>query len=42
MEIPTLVLLPSAICLGVIGGMMGAFFININTRMAVVRKKLLT
>lgn len=41
MEIPTLVLLPATIGLGIIGGMMGAFFINVNTRMAVLRKKLL-
>jgi H+/Cl- antiporter ClcA len=34
--------MPAAICLGIIGGLMGAFFINVNTRMAVVRKKLLT
>jgi hypothetical protein len=34
--------MPASIGLGVIGGLMGAFFININTRMAVVRKYLLT
>lgn len=40
-DIPTLVLMPASICLGIIGGLMGAFFINVNTRMAVLRKKLL-
>ena len=34
--------MPGAIVLGVVGGMLGALFINVNTRMAVVRKKLLT
>ena len=33
--------MPGAIVLGIIGGMMGAFFINVNTRMAVLRKKIL-
>ena len=38
---PTLILMPGAIVLGIVGGMMGALFINVNTRMATLRKKLL-
>jgi H+/Cl- antiporter ClcA len=34
-------LMPGAIFLGIVGGMMGSFFINVNTRMANLRKKLL-
>lgn len=34
-------LVPAAIILGVIGGMLGAAFININTRAGTVRKKCL-
>lgn len=33
--------MPGAIILGVLGGMMGALFINVNTRMAYLRKKIL-
>ena len=40
--IPTLILLPAAVILGVGGGCLGSLFINVNTRMAGVRKKLLT
>jgi H+/Cl- antiporter ClcA len=40
--IPTLVLLPAAIFLGVLGGCLGSLFINVNTRMADIRKKILT
>jgi H+/Cl- antiporter ClcA len=34
--------LPAAIILGIVGGLLGSLFININTRMATVRKKILT
>ena len=37
-----LFVLPAAIIIGAIGGCLGAFFINVNTRMAGVRKRLLT
>lgn len=40
--IPTTLLLPAAIILGVGGGCLGSLFINVNTRMAGVRKVLLT
>jgi len=30
------------ILMGILGGCLGAFFINVNTRMAVLRKKILT
>ena len=33
--------MPGAIILGVLGGMMGALFINVNTRMAYLRKRIL-
>ena len=35
-------LLPQAILMGILGGCMGSFFININTRCAAIRKKYLT
>lgn len=41
-EVNTLIILPGAIILGIIGGMTGSLFINVNTRMAVLRKKILT
>lgn len=37
-EVNTLFLLPAAILIGIIGGLLGAFFININFRMAKIRK----
>lgn len=37
-----LLLIPVAVVLGVIGGCLGAFFINVNTRMNALRKKVLT
>ena len=40
--IPTTLLLPAAIILGVGGGCLGSLFINVNTRMAAVRKAVLT
>lgn len=35
-------MIPAAIVIGVIGGLLGPFFINVNTRVNVIRKKLLT
>lgn len=42
LDVNTPLLLVPAICLGIIGGMIGPFFININTRMATLRGKILT
>ena len=36
------ILLPGSIIIGVIGGLIGPLFINLNTRVNVYRKKLLT
>lgn len=36
------ILVPAAIVLGIIGGLMGSFFINVNTRINVIRGKYLT
>lgn len=41
-EIPVTQFIIPTIAMGIVGGCLGAFFINVNTRMAVVRKKLLT
>jgi len=41
-NVNALYLLPAAVILGIVGGCLGAFFININTRMGAIRKRLLT
>jgi len=41
-DINALYLLPCSVVLGIVGGCLGSFFISVNTKMAVVRKKLLT
>jgi H+/Cl- antiporter ClcA len=41
-DINTMYLIFPAIVLGVIGGLLGPLFINVNTRMAVLRGKILT
>lgn len=43
-EVPInpLLLLPGACILGIIGGCLGALFINVNTRVNAYRKKILT
>jgi H+/Cl- antiporter ClcA len=40
-EVNALFLMPAAIFIGIAGGCLGAFFINVNTRMAGIRKKCL-
>ena len=41
-QVDTYELLVPTIAMGIAGGCMGSFFINVNTRMAVLRKRLLT
>ena len=41
-DVNALFLLPCSIILGIVGGCLGSLFINVNTRMAGIRKRLLT